>query len=94
LGFIARDARELRPGGETVSTHLADVLIIQAIRAWIDTAPAASKGWLAALRDKYVGRALALIHESPDKDWSLDSLAKQIGMSRSVFSAVFTCLCW
>ena len=70
LRFIAREARELRPGGETVITHLADILIIQAIRTWIDSAPEAKQGWLAALRDKYVGKALAAIHREPEKYWS------------------------
>lgn len=90
LRFIAREARELRPGGETVITHLADILIIQAIRSWIDSAPEANRGWLAALRDAQVGKALAAIHSEPEKDWSLASLAKEVGMSRSGFSARFT----
>jgi len=90
LRFIAREASALRPGGETVITHLADILIIQAIRSWIDSAPEADQGWLAALRDKQVGRALALIHGTPDNGWSLASLAKEVGMSRSGLSARFT----
>lgn len=90
LRFIAREAKELRPGGETVITHLADILIIQAIRSWIDSAPEAERGWLAALRDKQVGSALAVIHSTPDKDWSVTALAKEVGMSRSGFSARFT----
>ncbi|MEA3411157.1 MAG: AraC family transcriptional regulator [Pseudomonadota bacterium] len=90
LRFIAREARELRPGGETVITHLADILIIQAIRSWIDSAPEADRGWLAALRDDQVGRALAAIHCEPEKDWTVALLAKEVGMSRSGFSARFT----
>jgi AraC-like DNA-binding protein len=90
LRFIAREARELRPGGETVITHLADILIIQAIRSWLDSAPDANRGWLAALRDKQIGRALAAIHRQPEKAWSVDSLAREVGMSRSGFSARFT----
>jgi AraC-like DNA-binding protein len=90
LHFIAREARELRPGGETVITHLADILIIQAIRSWIDSAPEAERGWLAALRDNQIGRALAVIHREPERDWSVASLAREVGMSRSGFSARFT----
>jgi AraC-like DNA-binding protein len=90
LRFIVREARELRPGGETVITHLADILIIQAIRSWLDTAPDANQGWLAALRDKQIGRALTAIHRTPEKTWSVASLAKEAGMSRSGFSARFT----
>jgi len=90
LRFIAHEARELRPGGETVITHLADILIIQAIRSWIDSAHEAQTGWLVALRDHHVGRALAAIHKEPEKDWTVASLAKEVGMSRSGFSARFT----
>ena len=90
LRFIAREARELRPGGETVITHLADILIIQAIRSWLDSAPDANRGWLAALRDRQIGRALNAIHSEPEKAWSVASLAKEVGMSRSGFSARFT----
>jgi len=90
LRFIAREAKELRPGGETVITRLADILIIQAIRSWIDSAPEAEKGWLAALRDEKIGKALTMIHREPEKDWSIASLAKEVGMSRSGFSARFT----
>jgi AraC-like DNA-binding protein len=92
LRFISREARALRPGGETVITHLADILIIQAIRSWIDSAPEAESGWLAALRDNQVGSALAAIHREPDKNWTVAMLAKEVGMSRSGFSARFTSL--
>lgn len=92
LRFIAREARELRPGGETVITHLADIIIIQAIRTWIDSAPEANQGWLAALRDNQIGKALSAIHRQPEKDWTVALLAKEVGMSRSGFSARFTAL--
>jgi len=92
LRFISREARELRPGGETVITHLADILVIQAIRTWLDSAPDAEHGWLAGLRDKQVGKALAAIHRQPEKNWTVALLAKEVGMSRSGFSARFTSL--
>ena len=90
LRFISREARELRPGGETVITRLADILVIQMIRSWIDSAPEADQGWLAALRDEQVGRALASMHREPAREWTVASLANEVGMSRSAFSARFT----
>jgi len=90
LRFISREAKELRPGGETVITRLADILVIQMIRSWIDSAPQANRGWLAALRDPQVGRALTSIHRAPERAWTVASLAKEVGMSRSAFSARFT----
>ena len=56
-------------------TRLADILVIQAIRAWIESDPAARTGWLGALRDAQIGRAIALIHRDPARDWTVASLA-------------------
>jgi AraC-like DNA-binding protein len=90
LRLIAREASALRPGGETVITRLADVIVIQALRAWLDSAPQSGSGWLAGLRDPRIGRALAAIHRDPERNWTVAALAKHAGMSRSVFAARFT----
>jgi AraC-like DNA-binding protein len=92
LRFMAAEARELRPGGETVITRLADVLVIQAIRAWIERDPTAQTGWLGALRDPQVGRSLTMIHRDPARPWTVASLAHEVAMSRSAFSARFAAL--
>ncbi len=92
LAFIADEARTLRPGGEAVITRLADVLVIQAIRAWIEEDPAAQTGWLGALQDRQIGRAVALMHRDPAHPWTLASLASEVAMSRSAFAARFTTL--
>jgi AraC-like DNA-binding protein len=73
-----------------VIRRLADVLVIQAIRSWIETAPAARSGWLGALQDSQVGRALALIHRDPARAWTVASLASELARSRSAFAARFT----
>lgn len=90
LRLVTREAATKKAGGEMVMTRLADVLVVQTIRAWLDSAPEARQGWLAALRDEQVGRALMAIHRSPGADWGVDSLAREVGMSRSAFSARFT----
>jgi AraC-like DNA-binding protein len=90
LRFMAAEARELRPGGEAVITRLADILVIQAIRAWIEKDPAAQTGWLGALQDKQIGRVITLIHRNPARTWTLASLAAEVAMSRSAFAARFT----
>lgn len=88
--YMAHEARQLNPGGETVMSHLADILVIQAIRNWLNKTPQADTGWLAALRDKQIGRALAAIHRDPQQDWTIEGLASMAGMSRSGFSARFS----
>ena len=90
IRFIAEEARQRLPGSETVITRLADILVIQAIRTWIESVREESQGWIAALHDRQVGRAMALMHRQPERDWSVAGLAAEIGMSRSGFAARFT----
>ena len=90
LRLLAVEARQPRPGGEAVITRLADIVVIQAIRAWLETDPGARTGWLGALRDPHIGRAIALVHEHPARPWTVASLAAELAMSRSAFAARFT----
>ena len=92
LRLIAGEARELRPGGEEIITRLCDVLVIQAIRTWLESDPAARTGWLGALRDPQLGRALSMIHREPARPWTVAELAGELAMSRSAFAARFTAL--
>ena len=90
LRLMGAEAKELRPGGEAVMTRLADILVVQAIRAWIEIDPAARGGWLGALKDPQIGRAIALIHRDPSRVWTVAALADELAMSRSAFAARFT----
>lgn len=90
LALMAAEAAELRPGGETVITRLSDILVIQTIRTWIETDPAARTGWLGALQDPQLGRVLNLIHRDPARAWTVATLAAEAAMSRSAFAAKFT----
>ncbi|MEM7276454.1 MAG: AraC family transcriptional regulator, partial [Actinomycetota bacterium] len=89
LGLMAEETRRAKPGGETVVTRLCDVVVIQGLRHWIDTDPAARTGWLGALRDPEVGRAMALIHTEPAQPWTVEGLARAAGLSRSAFAVRF-----
>jgi AraC-like DNA-binding protein len=90
LRLIAAEARALEPGHEAVLTRLGDVLAIQAIRAWIRAYPPVRTGWIAALRDPKIGRAISLIHRDPGRAWTLAEVAREVAMSRSAFAARFT----
>ncbi|MCO5220703.1 MAG: AraC family transcriptional regulator [Thermomicrobiales bacterium] len=90
LRYMATEARTLRLGGEAVITRLSDVLVIQAIRSWLEESDAARGGWLGALRDEKIGRALTAIHRDPAREWSVAILADEVAMSRSAFAARFT----
>ncbi len=90
LRLIDTEANELRPGGETVITCLADVLVVYAIRSWMSHDTSARQGWLGALRDKQIGGAITAIHRDPARAWSVEGLAREVAMSRSAFAARFT----
>lgn len=90
IRLMTAELRRPRPGGEAVTTRLADILVIEAIRSWLAGDPAARTGWLGALQDPQLGRAIAAIHRSPGHHWTVESLAREAAMSRSAFAARFT----
>jgi AraC-like DNA-binding protein len=90
LRLLGSEARQARPGSEAVITRLADIIVIQTIRAWLDADPAARTGWLGALRDPSIGQAIGLVHADPGYPWTIASLAARLSMSRSAFAARFT----
>jgi AraC-like DNA-binding protein len=91
LRLMAGELSHLQPGGEAVATRLAEILVVQAIRAWLaSTHEDTGTGWLRALQDERIGRSLEAIHEHPGDAWTLERLAQRATMSRSSFSARFT----
>lgn len=89
LPLLAGELRDPRPGGDAVATRLADVLIVETIRAWLADQPDSASGWLAALRDPQLGAVVAAIHADPGHPWTLPELARRAAMSRSAFAARF-----
>jgi transcriptional regulator GlxA family with amidase domain len=72
-----------RPGGEAMLARMSEMMFVDAVRRYADDLPTQSVGWLAELRDRFVGRTLALMHEQPARDWTIDELGRRIGLSRS-----------
>lgn len=87
---MAEEVRRPSVGAEAVISRLCDIVVIQAIRSWIDRDPAARSGWLGALHDEQIGAAMARIHAEPERDWTVAALAGEVAMSRSAFAARFT----
>lgn len=77
------------PGSEGMLARLSEMLFIAAVRHQLALVTDASTGWLAGLRDEAIGRSLALLHERVAEDWSLESLAKEAGLSRTVLAERF-----
>lgn len=78
-----------KPGGECVLARLSELMFIEVVRHHVATIAPERTGWLAGLRDEIVGRALARLHEHPARDWSLEELAREVGVSRSVLAERF-----
>lgn len=72
-----------------MTTRLADILVIQAIRIWLDSQEDPD-GWLGALRDPQIGAAVGAVHRDPGRPWTVATLAREAAMSRSAFAARFT----
>ena len=78
-----------RPGGEAVLERLSEMMFVDVVRRYLESLPATHTGWLAGLRDRFVGRALALLHERPSHHWTIDALGDAIGLSRSALHERF-----
>ena len=91
---VAHLLEELQNAGvyrDPIVTRLADVLFIQAVRAYLnESTHHVQTGWLAALRDRRVGQALALMHSQPQERWTVTALANRLALSRSAFAEKFS----
>ncbi|MFZ1429286.1 MAG: AraC family transcriptional regulator [Geminicoccaceae bacterium] len=92
LDAMADEVIAQRVGAATMLARLADVVVIRLIRMWVEAQCHNTTGWLAAIRDPQIGRALASIHRYPERDWSIDNLAITARLSRSVFCERFAML--
>lgn len=83
------ESHDRRAGSEAMLARMSEMMFVDAVRRYADRLPAQSSGWLAGLRDRFVGRALALMHEQPAQDWTIDELGRRVGMSRSALHERF-----
>jgi AraC-like DNA-binding protein len=86
---VVAESHAHRPGGEAMLARMSEMMFVDAVRRYADRLPSDSAGWLAGLRDRFIGRALALMHEQPAEDWTLDELGRRVGLSRSALHERF-----
>jgi AraC-like DNA-binding protein len=89
IRFLAMEAASDHAGRAALLTKLSEALFVDTLRRWMLALPADQVGWLAGARDVVVGRALALMHRQPARPWSLESLAREVGASRSTLASRF-----
>jgi AraC-like DNA-binding protein len=90
VAFALAESRGRRAGARCVLLRLSEVLFVEVVRRYLDGLDAGQTGWLAGLRDPAVGRALGVLHDRSAHPWSLDALAREVGMSRSALAERFT----
>jgi AraC-like DNA-binding protein len=78
-----------RAGTESILAKLSEAMFVDVIRRHIESLPDEALGWLSGLRDPHIGKALRVIHARPAKPWTLDELAQEVGLSRTVFATRF-----
>jgi AraC-like DNA-binding protein len=78
-----------RPGSESVLSRLSELLFVEVVRRYVSQLPPEGRGWIAGLRDEHIGLALQKLHERPAHPWSLEELAKAVGVSRSTLAERF-----
>jgi AraC-like DNA-binding protein len=90
LTILAQEALEQNMGSSAMVTKLADMLVIHAIRQWFLSIDESASGWLAAVQDPKIGKAVACMHEQAERPWTVQKLASIAGMSRTSFSNAFS----
>ena len=89
LHHAATESNQRRAGSAAVLERVSEMVFVDAARRYLESLPANASGWLAALRDRYVGRAIQLMHERPAEPWTIDELGRQAGLSRSALHERF-----
>lgn len=87
--FAATETSEPRMGGECVLGRLSEMMFVDVVCRYLETLPADGRGWLAGLREPFVGRALTALHRDPARAWTLEQLAREVGLSRSALAERF-----
>lgn len=81
---IIKESRDKRIGSISVLARLSELIFIEVLRSYMETLSSEATGWLAALSDRHVGRAISLLHADPKRGWTLAMLAGEVGVSRTV----------
>lgn len=89
VGAAFAEATEGRIGGGSIVARLSELMFVELVRRHVEAMPPEATGWFAGLRDPHVGRALNLLHGRPAEPWTLERLAREVGLSRSSLAERF-----
>lgn len=89
LDQAVAESRQSRAGSAAVLERVSEMVFVDAARRYLESLDEGASGWLAALRDRYVGKAIGLLHERPAEPWTVDELGRRVGLSRSALHERF-----
>ena len=89
IKLLTLEAERERMGKTAVINHWASIMMIECLRVYIESLPEATENWLKAMKDPFLTKALAAMHEDPSQSWTIHNLAEVAGMSRSSFAQRF-----
>lgn len=89
LDAMERESLTLQPGHIGILARLAEVVAALIVRSWVADGCGSATGWLSALQDPQLGRAILMMHQHPGQNWTVATLANEANQSRSVFAQRF-----
>ena len=89
IAQAAAESREPRAGSDALLARMSEMIFVDVVRSYVESLDEPCNGWLAGLRDRFVGKALALLHEEPAAAWTIDDLGRRVGLSRSALHERF-----
>lgn len=92
LAILDIEIKGTQIGAAVLTDRLVDILLVQVLRAALIQDDGDNLGWISALADPRIGRAIGLMHGDAAYPWSLETLAASVAMSRSAFSKRFKSL--
>jgi AraC-like DNA-binding protein len=94
IDLLGGELEQIRPGGDAMLPALLEVLLLHILRAWFDeqSAYGTANPWVEALGDPAIAAALRAIHGEPGRQWTVEELGVQAGLSRAAFARRFTAL--
>ncbi len=92
LDHAATETVERRAGTNALLQRVSEMVFVDGARRYLDSLADETQGWLGALRDRHVGRAITLMHQDPAAPWTVESLGERVGLSRSALHDRFSSL--
>ena len=89
IGLLESESSKSEDGSAGAISRLADLLVITSLREYIESKGADELGWVGALEDSRISKAIELVHQHPSRHWNLEDLSAEVGMSRTSFTGEF-----